>query len=206
MNACIRISVQPICTHTPTHTHMYLIDAERFDACRTGHGTGAFQNANASARFESVEQRLICTLTNSSSFFPPRACFCTNLARRRGASASCPKTPAVSASRERSSWATARAVGVEETSREQKSVQFAHIAVNSPRLTPELAAVTVKQTPGTVWRRPANVRMPAVAPMAVLKNATYGGRSPSGVTPVVPTAGASILSRAAPSAQGLWKP
>ena len=70
----------------------------------------------------------------------------------------------------------------------------------------QLAAVTVKQTPGTVWRRPANVWMPAVAPMAVLKNATYGGRSPSGVTPVVPTAGASILSRAAPSAQGLWKP
>mmetsp|Transcript_96765 Transcript_96765/g.156126 ORF Transcript_96765/g.156126 Transcript_96765/m.156126 type:complete len:91 (-) Transcript_96765:557-829(-) len=33
---------------------MHLIDAERCDACRTGHGTGAFQNANASARFESV--------------------------------------------------------------------------------------------------------------------------------------------------------
>ena len=70
MNACIRISVQPICTHTPTHTHMYLIDAERFDACRTGHGTGALQNANASARFWSVEQRFVCPLTNFSSSFP----------------------------------------------------------------------------------------------------------------------------------------
>ena len=48
--------------------------------------------------------------------------------------------------------------------------------------------------------------LPAEAPMAVLKNATYGGHSPSGGTPVLPSARAFILSCATPSAQSLWKP
>jgi len=84
-----------------------------------------------------------------------------------------------SASQKRSSVAMVVALGSFKRDSgccRQYSSHFAHIAANSPRMT---LILTARQTAGTVWWRPENTRVSEIAPMAVLKNASYGGRSPS---------------------------
>jgi len=129
------------------------------------------------------------------SSFPARACFCTNFARRRAASLPSPKANVVSASQKRSSVAMVIALGSfnrDSGCWQQYSSHFAHIAANSPRMTLTLPA---RQTAGTVWWRPENTRVPETAPMAVLKNVSYGGRSPSCGTTHGPIADDSMVSK-----------
>ena len=149
--------------------------AEGRDASRTGHSTCACQYANVRACFSAASKCLICPLMICCSSFPARACFCTNFARRRAASLPSPKANAVSASWKRSSVAMAVALGSFNTDSgccRQYSSHFAHIAANSPRMT---LTFTAQPTAGTVWWRPENTRVSEAAPMAVLKNTSYGG-------------------------------
>ena len=129
------------------------------------------------------------------SSFPARACFCTNFARRRAASLPSPKANVVSASQKRSSVAMVIALGSfnrDSGCWQQYSSHFAHIAANSPRMTLTLPA---RQTAGTVWWRPENTRVSETAPMVVLNNASYGGRSPSCGTTHGPIADDSMVSQ-----------